>query len=305
VKRHVGEGASAWRQTLAAAAGVAAVVGLMGEAASLRAQSLEPAPGPEFEVASIKPNNSGSIRTSLDLQPGGRFIALNVSVGMLVNFAYGDNGPLGPNRLSISKAWTGGSDVVFAEHYDIQAKAGGDLTQSQLPDAVRRLLLDRFKLVVHHELRDLPGYDLVMARADGRLGPRLRRLDVDCSNPQSAPPAAADGKPACGFQSFPGKATGRVPMVDFARRVLTGALDGRPPVEDRTAMAGTFEFALDWTPDGAGPSRPPDAPPAPPIDPNGASLFTALREQLGFKLEPRREQIDVLVIDHAERPAPD
>jgi uncharacterized protein (TIGR03435 family) len=271
----------------------------------LLAQSSAPAPGPEFEVASIKPNNSGSLRTSLDLQPGSRFVAVNVSVGALANFAFGDNGPLGPNRLSINQAFAGGGSVVMVDRYDIQAKAGGDLTQSQLPFALQRLLADRFKLVVHHETRSLPGYDLVLANAGQRLGPRLRRSDADCSNPQAGPPAAADGKPACGFQSFPGKATGRVTMFDFARRVLVSVLEDRPPVEDRTALTGTFEFELDWTPDGPAPSRPPDAPPAPPIDSNGPSVFTALREQLGLKLERNKEQIDVLVIDHAERATPD
>ena len=281
------------------------VVAAMSSTSLLRAQSPTPVAGPEFEVASIKPNRSGSNRTSLDLQPGGRFTAINVSVFMLVNFAFGDNGPLGPNRLSISEALAGVRPVVTADRYDIHAKAGSDLARSQLPYAVQRLLADRFRLVVHHESRDVPGYDLVLANAGQGPGPRLRRSNVDCSNPGAAAPAPADGTPACGFQSFPGKATGRVTMFDFARRVLANALEDHPPVEDRTALAGTFDFELDWAPEGPAPSRPPDVPPAPPVDPGGASVFTALREQLGLKLERKKERIDVLVIDHAERATPD
>jgi uncharacterized protein (TIGR03435 family) len=299
MRREAGSRSNALRTTVHAIAGMAVVVGLIGAASLLRAQSPTPALRPEFEVATIKPNKSGTIQTSLDLQPGGRFIATNVAVLMLVNFAYGEDGPLGPNRLVISEAWPGGRAVVISERYDIQAKAAGDLAREQLPHAVRRLLAERFKLAVHHETRTLPGYDLVMAAADRRPGPRLRRADVDCSK------LGPDGNSSCGFRSFPGKASGRVTMKDFARRVLANALEDRRPVQDATALEGTFEFELDWVPDGAAPVRPPDAPPAPPIDPNGASLFTALREQLGLKLEPRKEQIDVVVIDHAEHPTPD
>jgi bla regulator protein blaR1 len=253
---------------------------------------------PQFEVAAIKPNKSGSYQANLDLQPGGRFIAVNVTLEALVRVAYGERGPLPPNRLSISTPW------IRRDHFDIQAKASGDLSRSQLPAALQMLLLDRFKLVVHHETKELPTYALVLARTDGRLGPRLRRSDVDCSDPPNAPPLAADGKPSCGFQNFPGKATGRVTMSDLAKRMLINALDDRRPVEDRTGLAGTFEFDLDWTPDRPAPPRPADAPPAPPIDPNGASIFTALREQLGLKLEPQKGQIDILVVDGAEPPTP-
>jgi uncharacterized protein (TIGR03435 family) len=87
--------------------------------------------------------------------------------------------------------------------------------------------------------------------------------------------------------------------------MLINALDDRRPVEDRTGLAGTFEFDLEWTPDRPSPPRPADAPPAPPIDPNGASIFTALREQLGLKLEPSKSQIDIVVVDHAEQPTSD
>jgi uncharacterized protein (TIGR03435 family) len=210
--------------------------------------------------------------------------------------AYGERGSLPGDRLSISAQW------IARDRFDIEAKASGDLTRSQLPAALQMLLVDRFKLIAHHETKELPTYALVLARTDGRLGPRLRRSDVDCSDPRNAPPPAADGTPSCGFRNFPGKATGRVTMSDLAQRMLSNALDDRRPVEDRTGLAGTFEFDLEWTPDRPAPPRPPEAPPAPPIDPNGASLFTALKEQLGLALKPQKGYIDIVVVDSAAHP---
>jgi uncharacterized protein (TIGR03435 family) len=256
-----------------------------------------------FEVASIKPNKSGSNRVNLDLQPTGRFIAVNAGLPGLISLAYGDPERLPPNRISIqpSAEWIRQRSNTF----DIEAKAAGELTRSQLPYALRALLVDRFKLVVHHETKELPMFALVLARTDGRLGPRLRRSDVDCSDPRTAPPPAADGTPSCGFRSFPGKATGRITMSDLAQRMLSIEMREDRPVTDRTGLGGTFEFDLEWTPDRPAPPPPADAPPAPPIDPNGPSIFTALREQLGLKLEPQRDQIDILVVDHIEPPTPD
>ena len=260
------------------------------------------AEAPVFTVVSVKPNTSNSGRSNLDLQPGGRFTAINVNLLGLVTLAYGEDGPLTQDRLVTSDKWAD-RRMQLAARYDIQATAERELARQDLPRALQQLLADRFKLVIHRETRSVPSYDLVLARPDGRLGPRLRRSSIDCRQP----PAAAEpgGRSACGFQSFPGKASGRVPITDLARRVLpAGVSDGRP-IEDKTGLQGTFEFALDWTPDAAAPARPPDAPPAPPIDPNGSSFVTALREQLGLKLEARTGSIEVVVLDRAERPSPD
>ena len=261
---------------------------------------------PAFEVASIKPNKSDSNRVDITPQ-GGRFTATNVSLGGLIRIAYGTPRALPLNQLSVSAKWIGGPGQRYLEsdRFDVVAKAEGDPSPAQMNLMIRTLLADRFKLVVHHETKQLPMYALVLARTDGRLGPRLRRSDVDCSDPGNAPPPAADGTPSCGFRSFPGKATGRVTMSALAQRMLSNALDDHRPVEDRTGLAGTFEFDLEWTPDRPAPPRPADAPPAPPIDPNGASIFTALQEQLGLKLEPQNGQIDTLVVDSAEQPTPD
>jgi len=281
--------------------GAIAVGIIVTTATRLTAQAPASADAPVFTVVSIKPNTSGSGRSNLDLQPGGRFIAINVALQGLVRVAYGDDGPLTQDRLAVSETWAE-RRAVMSEKYDIQATAERELTQRDLPGALRQLLADRFKLTVHRETRAVPSYQLVLARADGRLGPGLRRSSIDCAQPSAA---AENVRSPCGFQSFPGKASGRVPIGDLARRVLpAGVGDGRP-IEDKTGLQGNFEFTLEWTPDAAAPARPPDAPPAPPIDPNGASFVTALREQLGLKLEARTGSIDVLVVDRAARPSPD
>jgi uncharacterized protein (TIGR03435 family) len=256
-----------------------------------------------FEVASIKANKSDSIRTNLDLQPGGRFVATNVSLMGLIGVAYGEGGrPLPPNRLVLKDKWIGGiagGGYTTADRYDIVAKAEGELTLEQLPAALRRLLEDRFKLAVHRETKELPVYHLMLARADGRLGPKLRRSDVDCSDLNAPAARNDDGTSKCGFRRLPGRATGRATMKQLAGPFLNSAVDDHHPVEDHTHLEGTFDFDLEWTPILP---TPPAAPPAPPVDPTGASLFTALREQLGLKLEPAKQGIDVLVVDRAEHP---
>ena len=129
-----------------------------------------------FEVASIKPTRSDSIRVNLDLQPCGRFVATNVSLMVLINFAYGDDGgPLPPNRLVMNDKWIGGTagaGYATAERFDIVAKSDGELTREQLPTALQRLLAERFKLVVHRESKEL------REQLGLKLEPEKQRIDV-------------------------------------------------------------------------------------------------------------------------------
>src|SRR5580765_6413723 len=138
---------------------------------------------PVFEVATIKENKEDTNRVSMNVLPGGRWVATNVSLGALIAGAYGDAIPLPPSRVVLPAAWAGSGAYATAPRFDIEAKAGRDLGQDFL-QAVRRLLEERFKLVVHHEMRELPVYTLVMDRADRRLGLRLKRSDVDCTDPR-------------------------------------------------------------------------------------------------------------------------
>jgi uncharacterized protein (TIGR03435 family) len=174
---------------------------------------------------------------------------------------------------------------------------------------LQTLLADRFGLRTHREMREMPIYALVMARKDGALGPQLVRSTIDCAKwmaekrPQlgagSASPVAPGGKrPVCTLLANRRFITAGTQTM----QQLTGPLQsftGRPVV-DRTGLAGAFDFDLQWT------SSPiPPAPGAAPPPDDGPSIFVALQEQLGLRLEPGRAPFDVVVIDAIHRPTPD
>jgi uncharacterized protein (TIGR03435 family) len=266
-------------------------------AAAASAQQAVP-PAPSFEVASIKENKTDTNRVSMNVLPGGRWVATNVTLEVLVAAAYGGDIPLPPNRVVLPAAWTGRGPYATAPRFDIEAKPGRAFGPGEFLPAVRRLLEDRFKLVIHHEMREQPSYVLVMDRTDRRLGPRLKRSDVDCTNPREIAEKNSDGTSKCGIRGRAGRATGRHTMAVLAR-FFTNIVPDHRTVEDKTDLAGTYEFEIDWAPEVPAPA---DGAPAPPPDANAASIFTAAREQLGLRLEPARQQVDILVVDHAERP---
>ena len=279
----------------------------------LRAQA--PAPVDEsvtFEVASVKPNKTGDPRVMLGMQPGGRMTATNVPLRLLIRNAY---------QLQDSQL-VGGPSWVANDRFDIVAKAEGNLPP-QMPGSLgpmqymmRNLLKERFKLVMHKETRELPVFSLVLARNDGRLGPQLKKSDVDCAAlaaargragaPPPMPPAPGE-RLQCGMRIGGGQLSGGgFPVAELARTLsqLTGRM-----VIDRTGLTGPYDIDLSWTPDPnqfGGPLGPP--PPGftpPPIDPNGPSIFTALQEQLGLKLDSDKGPMEVMVIDSVEPPTPD
>jgi uncharacterized protein (TIGR03435 family) len=167
----------------------------------------------------------------------------------------------------------------------------------------RALLADRFNLRMHTETRQLPVYALVLARKDGSLGPKLRRtvFNRECLEWQETrkavgangldrvlPPAACNGRP---FLSKAGVLSAdQMAMTTLARQNLSRILGQF--VIDETGLDGLFDLDLSFTPPSASASEFTDAP----------SIFTALDEQLGLKLEPRRAPVVVLVVDHIERP---
>jgi uncharacterized protein (TIGR03435 family) len=264
-----------------------------------------------FEAASVKPNKSGGNQVSIGIQPGGRFNAVNVPLRFLIRNAY----QLQDFQL------VGGPGWVATDRFDVIAKAEGDLppappgTAGPVQIMLRNLMADRFKLRVHRETREMPIYALVLARADGRLGPRLTPSTVDCAARGrargGAPPAIPlpTDRPVCGMRTGPGSmAGGGFPLSQLAASLSPFA---QRIVIDRTGLTGNFDLDLTWTPDqipqgGGGPGGlPAGVPPPPPIDPNGPSLFTAVQEQLGLKLESVRGPVDVLVIDSVEQPSAD
>jgi uncharacterized protein (TIGR03435 family) len=264
--------------------------------------------GPTFEVASIKPNPTGSSGpTSTHVLPGGRYVATNMPIRLLIGQTY---------RVS-SLRLVGGPSWIASEHFDINAKANGELFprggERPLDSALRALLADRFKLIVHTETRPLPIYALRMTHSDGRLGPNLTRSSTtDCDAVLAAgqgrggapppPPLRPGQAPPCGARDFPGTLWADSLPLSFLAGVISGEVNRT--VVDRTGLTGRFSFHLTWTPDPVPPRPPGDQDDLPPIDPNGPSIFTAVQEQLGLKLESTTSPVDVLVIDRVEHPTP-
>ena len=174
--------------------------------------------------------------------------------------------------------------------------------------AMRTLLADRFKLVVHHETRQLDMYALTKVKADGSLGPALKPASGDCSPAAFAarrggpPPPSGPPPTVCGMQQGPGRIRfGGFPLSLFATGISNRV--GRAVV-DRTGLTGNWDFELTYAAELAPGALPPGAPPPPP-DPDAPDLFTAVREQLGLKLDSTKGPVEVLVIDSVERPTPD
>jgi uncharacterized protein (TIGR03435 family) len=275
---------------------VASALVILGTHASLQSQApATPAARPVFEVASIKRNVSGSDGASVRVQPGGRLSVTNNSLRNIIRNAYN------VQNFQI----VGGPDWINDIRWDILAKAESEAPTPELLIMVRNLLADRFKLVVHTEMRETPVYALVLARSDGRLGPQLRPSTVDCAAllasfkaRKEAPPNTINGRPSCGTRITQGSMmTTATTMADVVRNLAPMA--GRPIV-DRTGLTGTFDLDLTWMPDQQGPAGA-----TAPTDNDRPALVTAVQEQLGLKLDSQRLPFEMLIIDSVERPTED
>jgi len=280
----------------------------IGVGAIVTAQSSDPRGAPAFEVASIKMNTSGSPASfGLRLIPGGRVFAQNVPLRDVIRTAYG----LEDDQLE------GGPPWLKSDRFDIEARAPADVTIDATRAMVRSLLTDRVKLVAHTESRQLPIYALVVARSNRARGPSLRQAGADCAAltvpagmPAPPPPPAGLGQAlgagvfGCPSGLLPGHLSlRRLDMAAFAsvlwRRVL------QKPVADRTGLTGMFDLDLSYLPENERVNGAPaiENPSLPPSISGAPSIFTAVQEQLGLKLEATRGPVDVLVIDRVERPA--
>jgi len=274
---------------------VLAGAGAMVVIAPILAQSV---PLPSFEVASVKPtaggqvNVGGQIWTSAgsSFKPGGAFEAVNATLGSIIRLAYGLR----------DFQTVGAPEWIDTVRFDIQARGPQGAVESDGPQRLQSLLAERFALKVHRETRDLPIYALVMARPNGTLGPRLRRAQV--------PPPGTDPRqcPAPGS----GPTSMRLCSVTMAQLANTWlpTYAGRAIV-DRTGLTGEFDLALYFdnrSIQGVGPAGGLGAPsPGAELAPaDTVSVFTALEEDLGLKLESQTGPAEVLVIDHVERPTP-
>ncbi len=266
----------------------------------IRAQSTPGASGPStsFEVASIKPDHSGRPGSHFDYHLG-RLSATGVAVESLIQYAYGVQG----FQVSGAPGW------LHSEKYDIEAKDYDSVVENfpKLPPEERRehfelllqsLLADRFKLKLRHETKELPVYALVVAKN----GPRMKVATPGDTYPNGY--KGPDGKSRPGFDSERrGELNAQAVQMEQWARYLP-RLVGRT-VMDQTGLKDNYDFTLKWSPEenhaamaeGAG------SEPLPVADSSGPSIFTALQEQLGLKLESTKGPVEVLIIGHVERPS--
>jgi uncharacterized protein (TIGR03435 family) len=242
----------------------------------------------EFEVVSIRPNKSGSRTRTVSNTPEG-IRAVNMRLDMFVNWGLHDEQVLG------------GPDWVKTEGYDFEVKvADSDLAAyekapaSETARMLHDVLVDRLQLKDHRETRELPIYSLVIAKSGSKL------KEAKPGNAYADGAKWANGEPTGpGVFVFPGPtiASGRRvvgqggSLVDLASRLCY--MNGiNRMVVDKTGLPGSYDFLMEWVPEGAGPESD-----------TATSIFTAIQEQLGLKLEPDKGPVEVLVIDHVERPS--
>jgi uncharacterized protein (TIGR03435 family) len=228
---------------------------------------------PKFESASIKPTRSTDPRSAYQTNDGHVSIH-NKTLNECIRLAY---------NVKVAQL-SGGPKWVDSERYDIEAKASGPADDPRLMAMLQTLLKERFRLEFHRETKMFPGYAIAVAKG----GIKIRETEPG--------PGHTDARRgSIGAQ--------RITMVKFAE-ALSEML--AVPVIDATGAAGVFTFTLIWTPESAanrpGLSADDPEPSALPNMPEGPSLFAAIQEQLGLKLEGRKGPMQVLVIDRAERP---
>jgi uncharacterized protein (TIGR03435 family) len=222
-----------------------------------------------FEVATIKPSDPNSQRQGIDSK-GRTLILLGQTLTNMMVFAY----QLHKDQIVGGPAW------ISTDRYDIEGvpDTPGDPDLSQIQEMVRTLLADRFRLTFHHEQREMTYYAIVLAKGGSKLA---KSAASDDNMPHQSLGGNARQKNA--------KFTNNQ-MSDFA---LCMQLIADRPVVDETGLKGRFDFTLRWQPNDT-PSADVDAPPP---------LFTAMEEQLGLKLQPKRGPVDAFVIDKVARPS--
>jgi uncharacterized protein (TIGR03435 family) len=228
-------------------------------------------PTPAFEAATIKPAATPSDgHTHINYPPNDRFSSSNITVLNLMQWAYG----MPEKQILGGPAWLGSSrfdiqaEADIGEHMkNMTLKEGNELKQRM----VQALLADRFQLKLHQETRMLPAYDLVLAKG----GEKLR-------------PSKSNGRNiGAGRTHFNGEGLDMTFLAEGLSKI-TGRV-----VVDKTGLTGRYDFKLVWTADDAALA-----------DGDPPTLFTAIQEQLGLKLEPAKEPVPVVVIDHVDQPTP-
>lgn len=228
----------------------------------------QPVAAPSFEAASVKPASPDATDFGVDTDPG--LLRLEAqTLKAIVRVAYGVN----------ESQVVGGPKWVDSDRFDITGRANGPAGSKELLTMLQSLLADRFKLTFHRETRTAQGYALVVAKG----GIKMQKSESTESNSRGG--------------------RGRIDAQGFSMRQLAERLTRvvRAPVEDATETPGRFNFTLTWSPDDSS-TRPLAADRPAAEDSNAPSIFTALQEQLGAKLESRKVTMEVIVIDRAEKP---
>jgi uncharacterized protein (TIGR03435 family) len=246
---------------------------LAGLAAAVVPLAAQQQAAPAFEVASLRQNVSGAGSYSVNFK-GETFATTNVPFVVLIQVAYEITAP----------QIVGGPDWVHSDRFDIVAKMAANATQDRMALMLRTLLEDRFKLRLRNEKREMAIFELALVNNDGRVGPNLhdcsKLTDKDSNRVFSAPPG---GNVAAG------------PCGPISRVAGLAAAQVQGIVQDKTGLAGNWRYNVFYGPDLPDPNS---------ANPNLPSFVTALREQLGLKLERARGLVDVVVIDSVERPTP-
>ena len=247
----------------------------------------ERAAEPSFEVVSVKQNLNDDVPEAISLAPDGSVRFTGFRLRTLIARAYQSEGLQRFDQIIGGPSWIG------VDRFDIVAKASDQPgAPTRVPERLRTLLRDRFRLRAHTDTRNMPAFALVVARRDRKPGPQLRESTTDCS---TAGTSAANPDPnrRCGISAMGGVITGRgVPAGQLAG-YLSGLSAVDRHVTDRTGLTGHYDFRLEYAPAF--------------LEPGGAgpSLFTALTEQLGLTLQPETAPLPVLIIDSVEKPTPD
>jgi bla regulator protein BlaR1 len=257
----------------------------------------QPPPARHFEAASIKPSRSADQRLFYDMsniQSGGQFTVSNITVKRLIQDAY----RIKDFQISGGPGWIG-SDV-----FDIAAKPDGPASYEQFQQMLQSLLAERFQLAINSDTREMPVYALVV----GKNGPKFKAAnesDPNFIDLSGRPIPQGGGRPRITIVRR-GRLTAQgLNMAAFADNLANFL--GRT-VLDKTSLAGMYDLKLEWKPDENqvamfGAMGVPEGFGAPPPDWDGPSLFSALEEQLGLKLESQKGPVDIFTIVHVERPS--